>query len=456
MNQKRSIVSGVLMVLLLGGLLLQGGSSIAQEKVPVTFWHAMGGWRIEVIERMAADFNLQHPWIEVKPDFKGGYRDTLLASIEAAKKGTPVHVTQIFEVGTRMALDSGVYAAAEDLIEMCGAKVNWDWYLDAAMEYYTINGKHYSFPWNSSNPILYYNKNIFEKAGVSLPKEPTYSDVYQAAKKIVEGGYAEYGITWPVHSWFVEQWMAEQDQNLVNNDNGLAGRPSESYLTSDAAKRIFRWWGQLYKEGLYAPTGFEAWGEAKRIFLGQKAAMLIYSTSDVAALGYDAAEAGFEVGTTFLPVPDEVPRTGVIIGGGSLWIAKDLPKEEACAAVDFVLWMSSVAQTIRWHQNTGYFPIKKVAVEVLEEEGWFERFPNFRTAFDQLIETKITSATKGAKMGAFLEVRTCIGNAYFRMKELIDGGTPVDQAVDTALNEAKSCADKAICDYREAIGEPCP
>lgn len=451
---KRLIFVGIVGILLLAGL--QSGSLIAQDKIPVRFWHAMGGWRIDVIDRMAADFNLQFPWIEVQPEFKGGYRDTLHAAIEAARAGTPPHVVQIFEVGTRLALDSGIFTPVEDLISMCGTKVDWGWYLDAAMEYYTIDGKHYSFPWNSSNPILYYNKTLFEQAGISLPKEPTYEDVYEAAKAIVTGGYADYGITWPVHSWFIEQWMAEQNQNLVDNDNGLAGRPTQTFLTSEAAKRIFRWWGTLYKEGLYAPTAFEAWAEAKRNFLAKKAAMLIYSTSDVAAMGYDAASAGFEVGTAYLPVPTEVPRTGVIIGGASLWITKDLPRDEACAAVDFVVWMSSVAQTIRWHQNTGYFPIKKRAVEVLEEEGWFERFPNFRTAFDQLVETQVTSATKGAKMGAFLEVRTAIGNAFFRMKELIDQGQSVEQAVDTALSEAKQAADQAICDYRAAIGEPCP
>jgi len=437
-------------------VLLSFGWGLAQEKTQITFWHAMGGWRIEVLERMAADFNAIFPQYEVVPEFKGGYRDVLNAAVAAAKTGAPPGVVQIFEVGTRMAIDAGIFEPAQKVIEECGLEVDWSQYIPATMSYYTIDGVVYSFPFNSSNPILYYNKDIFEKAGIELPRKPTFEDIYEAAKKIVEGGYATYGITWPVHSWFIEQWFAEQGQDLVDNENGQAGRPTQTYLLSDAAKRIFEWWGYLYKDGLYAPTSFEAWGEAKRNFLAQETAMLIYSTSDVANMRAQALEAGFHVATAYFPVPADVERHGVIIGGGSLWIAKDLTPEQKKAAAEFVLWMSSVAQTIRWHQLTGYFPIKLTAIQALEEEGWYRRFPDFRTAMDQLQETVVCPATKGAKIGAFLEVREYIGKAFYRMAELIDQGVSVEEAAETALREAKEAADRAICEYREAIGEPCP
>ena len=443
-------------LLLVALVLLSFGWGLAQEKTQIAFWHAMGGWRIGVIERMCADFNEIFPQYEVVPEFKGSYRDTLNAAIAAARAGAPPGVVQIFEVGTRMAIDSGIFEPAQEVIEECGLDVDWSQYIPATMSYYTIDGVVYSFPFNSSNPILYYNKDIFEKAGIELPRKPTFKDIYEAAKKIVESGYATYGITWPVHSWFVEQWLAEQGQDLVDNENGQAGRPTQTYLLSDAAKRIFIWWGKLYKEGLYAPTSFEAWGEAKRNFLAQQAAMLIYSTSDVANMRAQALDAGFHVRTAYFPVPAEVERHGVIIGGGSLWIAKDLTPEQKKAAAEFVLWISSVAQTIRWHQLTGYFPIKLTAVQALEEEGWYKRFPDFRTAMDQLQETVVCPATKGAKIGAFLEVREHIGKAFYRMKELIDQGKSVEEAAEIALKEAKAKADKAICEYREAIGEPCP
>ena len=418
---------------------------------PITFWHAMSGWRIPVIEAMAADFNVQHPTIHVTAEYKGGYRDTLHAAIAAARAGKPPHVVQIFEVGTRLAMDSGIFAPAQEVIEQCGIQVNWDQYLDPVMSYYTIGGAVHSFPWNSSNPILYYNKTILDQAGIEVPEKPTYEDIAEIGRQLVDGGYAEFAITWPLHSWFVEQWFAEQGQELVNNQNGRTDRPTEIYLTSEAAKRIYNWWGQLYADKLWVNPGFEAWGEARRIFLSQKTAMLISSTSDVRFLTDAARENGFEVGTAYLPVPADVERQGVVIGGASLWIAKDVPEEERCAAAQFVLWMSATPQTIRWHQNTGYFPITKAAVEVLEQEGWFDQNPNFRTAFNQLLETKVSPATQGAVMGAFLEVRTIIGQAFEQVMADIDAGKSVEEAVDAALTAAKAKAEEAMAEYRKTV-----
>ena len=46
----------------------------------------------------------------------------------------------------------------------------------------------------------------------------------------------------------------------------------------------------------------------------------------------------------------------------------------------FLKWMSSPEQQVRWHKSTGYFPIRKSAIEMLEAEGWFKENPNFRVA----------------------------------------------------------------------------
>ena len=75
--------------------LLVPGLALAQEEAPkieITFWHAMGGWRVPLIERMVEDFNLQYPWIHVTVEYKGSYTDTLNAAIAAARAGAgPLH-----------------------------------------------------------------------------------------------------------------------------------------------------------------------------------------------------------------------------------------------------------------------------------------------------------------------------------------------------------------------------
>jgi sn-glycerol 3-phosphate transport system substrate-binding protein len=408
----------------------------------VIFWHAMGGSRVELIAGMVDDFNAAHPNINVTVEFKGSYRDTLNATLAAARGGgVPPHVVQVFEIGTLPNIDSGVFVPVQDLIKE--GDVDWGDFLDPVLNYYRIEGKLYSMPWNSSNPILYVNQDIFEKAGLDPESPPqTFEEVLQMGKQIVESEAAEAAITWPLHTWFFEQWMADMGEVLVNNENGRAGAPTEINLESEAAGRIFEWWDELYKEGLWINPGIENWAQARQNFISGQVAMLISSTSDVTQMETAADEQGFNLTTGYIPIPADVERHGVVIGGASMWMTKDHPAVELDAAKDFVLWMAAPEQQVRWHKGTGYFPIRQTALDMLEEEGWFETHPSYRAAFDQLLATQASPATAGALMGVFPEARTLIEEAV--EKVITDQAT-----IDEALAEADAKIEEAMAEYNE-------
>ncbi|MBS3765418.1 ABC transporter substrate-binding protein [Candidatus Bipolaricaulota bacterium] len=440
MNFKRIMTLSLVLLVLLGASAV---SVYGQEEdmTNIKFWHAMGGTRVDFIERMVEDFNLLHPTINVDVAYKGSYRETLTATQAAARTGDAPQVIQSFEIGTRENIDSGLFVPAGDLIDEFGIDVNWDDYIESALNYYRVDGKLWGFPWNSSNAILYYNKDKFEEAGVSLSEKPTFQEVVDVSQDLVDSGVVEGGITWPLHSWFFEQWMAEQGQVLVNKGNGREGRPDEIYLDSEPAKNIFSWWKELYDKDLWINPGVEAWSQANSLFLGETVAMEITSTSDVTGMEKNAAENGFELGTTYLPIPEGTERNGEAVGGGNLWITEGHSDEQLEAAVTFALWMSNVENSIRWHKGTGYFPIRESAVDILDREGWFDESPNSGTAFDQLLDTKTNPATAGALIGPFRQVRNIVTDAF----QEVMGGTSVDVALEEANEEAK----QAIEEYQE-------
>lgn len=442
MKFKRAMTLSLIMLVLLGAMSV--GVYGQKEKVTnIKFWHAMGGTRVDFIKRMVEDFNLFHPNINVKVAYKGSYRETLTATQAAAKTGKAPNVIQSFDIGTRENVDSGLFIPAGKLIDRYGIEVNWDDYINSALNYYRVDGTLWGFPWNSSNAILYYNKDKFEKAGVSIPEKPTFKDITEASQKLIESGVVEGGITWPMHTWFFEQWMAEQGQVLVNNGNGRKGRPTEIYLESKEAKRVFSWWKDLYDQGLWKNPGVEAWAQANSLFLGETVAMEITSTSDVTGMEKNAAENGFELGTAYLPIPEGTERNGEVIGGGNLWITEGHSEAQLEAAVKFALWMSNIENSVRWHKGTGYFPIRKSSVDLLEREGWFEKSPNSRTAFNQLLDTKSNAATAGALIGPFRQIRTIVEEAF----QKVMSGTSVDKALEQADKEAE----KALEEYQEVV-----
>lgn len=411
------------------------GTALAQTEIE--FWHAFGdaarsGW----IEERAAEWSEQNPDYNVVVESKGSYRDTLNAAILAARQGEPPHVVQIFEVGSQQALDSGQF---EPVGAIPGSFDTSD-YIEPVLNYYTIDGQVNSIPFNSSSPILYTNRDLMREAGLDPDSPPqTYGEILEACEAAEEAGIGASCIGFNLHSWFFEQWMAQQGAPLVNNDNGREARATETLLTSEAAKTIVEWIKTLNDEGYYTYTGkLEDWSGSDAIFTEGEAMFHITSTAEVGNI-IGAAGDSFEVGTGVLPIADDVERNGVVIGGASVWIMQGHPEDELEAARDFVLYMTNPENMVSWHKLTGYYPVRTSSVDMLTEEGFFDENPRYEVAFNQLLETEANSATAGALMGPFPEVRTIIEEAIQRV---LNG-----QDVDTVLAEAKTLADAALEEY---------
>ena len=415
-----------------------GGSDVT-----ITFTHAMGGALAQRIDDIVADFEEQSDGITVETTSRNSYRDNLNATTQAVGSGDPPALSQIFEIGTQLALDSQAFVPVEEIIP--SDRIDFDNFLDPVLDFYRIDGTLNSMPFNSSNAIMMYNRDAFAEAGLDPDSPPTtYQGVTEAANTLTSETDVEKGITFPNHSWFVEGWMAQQNTTLVNNDNGRSGRATESNLDTQAARNIFEWWVDLYNQDQYLNPGIEAWGEAQQAFLTQQTGMIIYSTSSIAPMKQGAADNGFELDTAFLPAPGG-DRTGLPIGGASLWVPRGLSDAQQQAAGELLVYLTQPEQQASWHRGTGYFPVREESITQLEEDGFYEENPSFRTAIDQLDETESTAATSGALMGPFPEVRTIIEEGYVSMIQ--NEGTDIP----SALSSVKSDVDSAIQSYNDRV-----
>lgn len=424
-------------------LILTALLATASAQTTIEFWYAFTdaprqGWiqdRItEFNEQLAADGST----FRVEGSNKGSYRETLEAAVLAARQGNPPHLVQLFEVGSQLAVDSGIFRAIDDF----GGGIDLSDYIEPVLNYYTIDGRVYSIPFNSSSPILYGNETLLERAGLSTEQLPeTFGELLAACATAEAAGVAESCITFPLHTWFFEQWVAQQGEPLVNNGNGREGRATEVLLTSDAALRVGQFMKDLADGGYYSYTGrFEDWAGSEAIFGNQESIFFITSTADAGNIIRGAAEAGFDVATGLLPIPDGVTRNGVVIGGASVWLTEGNPDDEAEVARDFVLFMTDTDNMADWHKLTGYYPVRVSAVEQLEAEGWFVENPEFTIAFTQLTETLTNQATGGALLGTFLDTRTIVAEA---LQKIYQGSATVEEA----MAEAKRQADAVLAEY---------
>jgi len=416
-------------------------ASFAVAQTQIEFWYAFSdenrsGW----IQQRIAEFNEMlaaegKPYV-VTGERKGSYPETQQAAILAVRQGNPPHLLQLYEIGSQIAVDSGIFVPVGSIGDFDTSD-----YIEPVLNYYTIGGEVHSIPFNSSSPILYANKSQMDAAGIAeVPT--TFGEMMAACDAAQAAGVLTadvkcFGVS--LNGWFVEQWVAQQGEPLVNNDNGRAGRATEVLLTSDAVKNVVEFFKAMNDKGYYTYTGrLEDWSGSDAIFTNGNVMFHITSTADLVNIT-NAIDGKFELVTGMLPIVDGTERNGVVIGGASVWLVGGHPQEELEVARDFVLYMTNPENMVSWHKATGYYPVRNSSVDMLEAEGWFEEFPNASTAFEQLLNTRTNSATAGAMMGTFQATRTIVEEA---LQKVFAGAT-----VDSALEEAKRLADAALAEY---------
>lgn len=207
------------------------------------FWHAMGGATTKVVDQLVDNFNKSQDKIQVEAVYQGTY-DDLLSKLKASM-GTSEGptVVQMYEIGSRFMVDSKLITPMQNFIDQDG----WDvGQLEPNISgYYTFDDKLYSMPFNTSNPILYYNKDLFKEAGLDPENPPkTFEELKTAADKISKTGKA-VGANFAIYGWFMEQFFANQGAEYVNNGNGRDDLATESLVNSDAGVKVMTWWKDL-------------------------------------------------------------------------------------------------------------------------------------------------------------------------------------------------------------------
>ncbi|WP_053369009.1 ABC transporter substrate-binding protein [Bacillus sp. FJAT-27245] len=406
-----------------------------QEKTEISFWHAMSGPGQVALDSIVADFNNSQDKYVVKAEFQGTYEESLtkLRSVGGTKDAPAI--TQVFEVGTKYMIESGYIEPMQTFID----KENYDvsQLEDNILNYYRIDGKLYSMPFNSSTPVMIYNKDAFKEVGLDPDNPPqTFNEVKEAAKKLTKKN-ERFGFSMLTYGWFFEQLVATQGGHYVDNDNGRSDDATKAVFNGEEGLRVFNWLNEMNKAGIFGNYGTN-WDDIRAAFQTGKVAMYMDSSAGVAGAINNSP---FEVGVAYIPYPDEVERQGVAIGGASLWMSKGIAKEEQEAAWEFMKFLASPESQAKWHVGTGYFAINPAAYDQDIVKTEWEKYPQFKVTVDQLQSTKASYATQGALISVFPESRQQVVTALENMYQGMDPKKALDQAAD-GTNRAIEIANK--------------
>ncbi|MBU2514325.1 sn-glycerol-3-phosphate ABC transporter substrate-binding protein UgpB [bacterium] len=409
----------------------------------IQWWHAMGGRLGEKVNEITDGFNSKQSKYKLVAVYKGNYADTMTAGIAAFRSKTQPHILQVFEVGTAtMMAAKGAIKPVYQLMAEAGEVFNPDSFLSTVTGYYTNpKGEMLSMPFNSSTPVLYYNVEAFQKAGLDVNDPPkTWPQVAEYSRKLIKAGY-KCGFSTAWISWIqLENMSAWHNVPVGTKANGFEGLDTEYLMNGPLQVKHVQQLADWQKERIFVYGGRRNLGNAK--FSSGECPM--YTESSAGYAGFKKG-AQFEFKTSMLPYwPDQsgAPQN-TIIGGASLWVLNGHSPAEYEGVAKFFSYLSSPEVQADWHQFSGYLPITHAAYSLTKGQGFYEQNPGTETALIQMTLNKPTSNSRGLRFGSYVQMRDIIYNeleAVFNDKKSAQEG----------LNDAVAAGNKMLRQFEKA------
>jgi sn-glycerol 3-phosphate transport system substrate-binding protein len=434
------------------------GEEIELSKVVIDVWvpdNTFPGW-MDRWYKYGAEFEKVHPEYTVKVTATSFWNAPLEVA-QAAAQGNPPAVSELYFYMGQSARDmtkqdgSPLFTSLERAIdgrtEISGEAVVTNDVIAPFRDYFSYQGELFSMPSVGTTSVLFANTGLLEAAGVTRLPE-TWDEVTAVCETLAGAKNGpRYPITWANHGMFFQQALATQGGQLVNNDNGRAGRATKIDLASKEMLTWVEWWRQLHLDGHYLHTGaIPGWMEGFAPFAEQQTAIRISSSNDINYTLRAAEGAGFDIAVGIFPFNDHVPYAGNGVAGTSLWLTQGLDKATEDGALAFTQFLHNPRNAADRHKDNSFIPITQASFDLLESEGWFAEHPYHRVPSDHIhrVPSGATPAqggglkSRGAVFGDFAGAQDVMTRAVQDVLE-----TDVDPAdrFAAATNEAQRLLD---------------
>jgi sn-glycerol 3-phosphate transport system substrate-binding protein len=415
----------------LAAILLCGAAPAARAATEIQFWHAMEAALGDRVSAIASDFNASQTEYKIVPVFKGTYDQALAAGIAAYRGGDAPAILQVYEVGTAtMIAAKKAVVPVSEVFRQAGIKLDTNAFVPTIASYYSDarTGQLISMPFNSSTPVLYYNKDAFKKAGLDPNTPPkTWDELAADAAKLKASGMScGYSSGW--QGWIqLENYSAWHAAPFASRNNGFDGLDAVLEFNTPLQVNHIQFLANMAKQGTFTYVGRK--DEPNSKFYSGDCGIITGSSGALATI---RKYAKFSFGTGFMPYDPSVPGApqNAIIGGASLWVLGGKDPHVYRGVAQFLAYLSSPAVAAKWHQDTGYLPVTKAAYDLTREQGFYTQNPGSDTAIHQMLNKPPLPFTKGLRLGNMPQIRTIVDE---ELEQVWSGQITPKAALDAAV-----------------------
>jgi sn-glycerol 3-phosphate transport system substrate-binding protein len=370
-----------------GGPTLSDSGGAAQSEVDwsrvqpasqITWWSNHPGTSIELEKEYIRRFQEQNPGITVNLVTAGKNYDEVAQRFQAAAgtDNTP-DLVGASDVWWFRYMINGQIIPLEGLAQHL--QIDTGDYNRTLYDDYAFNGQHWALPYARSTPLFYYNRDVWQRAGLPDRAPQTWDEFEQWAPALAQVvGRPPLGLgtatSWT--AWWFYNFMWGRGGTYSQEWTVTLDRPE----TLDAGEYVR---ALVHDKEVAAPTTGGDDGYVADFSAGVTACTMA-STGSLRGI---LQQAQFEVGTGFLPQGPAGP--GCPTGGTGIAIASSRTPEQQLAAGMFLKFLTEPAQTAHFSAGTGYMPVRTSAVDSPDMAKVFAETPQARTAVDQLATTRV-------------------------------------------------------------------
>jgi multiple sugar transport system substrate-binding protein len=386
-----------------------GGSSPAADvSGDLTVW-AMGNEGTK-LTTLADAFMAKYPNVKVSvTPVDWGQAVTKLQTAIAG--GTTPDVSQM---GTDMMGQFGV----NNTFDPVPSDIDPSSFFEGAWNTNVVDGAAVGVPWYVETRLLYYRKDIAEKAGIMSPPA-TWDDLKTMAKAMQEKGGAKWGISLGTKNW------QEYFPFLWSNGGDVVDASGNPTLNSPQAVEALTFYDSFFTDGLTPKSVPEGFDITPAFVKGDNP--MFFSGPWHLGLIKDAGGADFEGKWAIAPMPKKVSATSFV--GGSNMVVFSASKNKP-AAWAFVKFVSDPATQALWYKTVTDLP----AVKAGWDETDVKSDPNVALFGQQLQDTKAQPVS-----ATWSELSAAINDT---LEKMTTGGMAPQAAADEMQQQAETIGTK--------------
>lgn len=340
--------------------------ALGMAQIELEFQHSMSGPLGEAVTFMVDKYNEERAGeIQVNESYVGTYDQALQGALAQLAAGENPDIMQLEVALVARVAESGALMDLSPYFAGEGADAFDSFFEVFRNQIAREDGRVFAIPFNNSNPVLYYNVDLFEEHGFEPPR--TYPELAELAAQIVATTGVQ-AIQFDAFPWVLEGAVWSNGGEMVG-ERGLR-------LNEPEAVEVIQLWTDIIRAGHAGVTS----QTTQQDFAAGQVAMIFGS---VASRFFIERAVGDNFRWQAAPLPYfDTPLTPV--GGANLMIFDNIGEERQAAALDFLMWITEPEQQFDWIKLTNYVPVNEKAAELPAFAEYLDSKPDLRIGIDQL------------------------------------------------------------------------